>query len=901
MSQDQSHKRSSLLATRTRLGLVLAIGLGLTLAAGLFALIGRAAPGNPVLHPARNTHTAPPTTTVSITYDEPISATTVTSHTFAVHAMQSGLMTATHDVVNGNTIIVTPTQTFHPGELVQTTATTYTTNITGEHPISPTVWQFRAAVLGGSGQFPISNTFGTGNDSTSVLALGDVDGDGDLDLVVGNDWEQNRLYLNDGDGTFDTISYTFGPGSDRTYALALGDVDGDGDLDLAAGNIQAELVHAGDYDPLPAMPGGQNVLYLNDGADNPFDTITHTFGTGDYTFGLALGDVDGDGDLDLAVANANLFEGEQNVLYLNDGDGNPFDTITHTFGSSSDYTLSLALGDVDGDGDLDLAAGNINEQNVVYLNDGVDNPFDTITHTFDTSTDYTARVALGDVDGDGDLDLAAGNINEQNVVYLNNGAGNPFDTITHTFGTGSDRTSGLALGDVDGDGDLDLAVGNYAELPVHLDNHDPLAMLSGQNVVYLNRDRADLSIVKTINRHAPAPGDPIIYTLTFTNNGPQTATGVVITDTIPVSVTNTGVVSSGVTITDTGASPGYVWEVQDLGVGQGGTLTITGRLSDTLPNGHVFTNTATITTTTAVDANTGNNSNSVGVTVRIYADLVITKTIVPGSTSPGDPITYTLTFTNNGPHTAAGVVITDIIPVSVTNTSVVSSGVAITDTGASPGYVWSVQDLGVGQGGTITITGRLSDTLPIGHVFTNTATITTTTAMDANAGNNSNSASTTVYAYVRLPLVFRNYLVAPDLVVQSVTATRNSVQVVVKNEGNGPVSDEFWVQVYIDPDPAPTGVNQLWYDLGDEGMLWGVTSAALPLAPGDTITLTYGDVYYWPSLSRFYKSLAAGTPVYAQVDAWNEATTYGAILESHEVTGDTYNNISGPFYRTAIP
>jgi len=82
-------------------------------------------------------------------------------------------------------------------------------------------------------------------------------------------------------------------------------------------------------------------------------------------------------------------------------------------------------------------------------------------------------------------------------------------------------------------------------------------------------------------------------------------------------------------------------------------------------------------------------------------------------------------------------------------------------------------------------------------------------------------------------------------------------------------------------------------------MLWGVTSAALPLAPGDTITLTYGDVYYQPSLSRFYEALAAGTPVYAQVDAWNEATTYGAILESHEVTGDTYNNVSGPFYRTA--
>ena len=152
---------------------------------------------------------------------------------------------------------------------------------------------------------------------------------------------------------------------------------------------------------------------------------------------------------------------------------------------------------------------------------------------------------------------------------------------------------------------------------------------------------------------------------------------------------------------------------------------------------------------------------------------------------------------------------------------------------------------------------------------------------------------------IYLPLAFRNYVVAPDLVVQSVTATSDDVQVVIENQGNAPVTDEFWVEVYINPNPAPTAVNQLWYDLGNQGMIWGVTSAALPLAPGGTITLTIGDAYYWPSLSRFYAPLAAGTPVYAQVDAWNEATTYGAVLESHEITGGTYNNVGGPFYSTA--
>jgi hypothetical protein len=152
--------------------------------------------------------------------------------------------------------------------------------------------------------------------------------------------------------------------------------------------------------------------------------------------------------------------------------------------------------------------------------------------------------------------------------------------------------------------------------------------------------------------------------------------------------------------------------------------------------------------------------------------------------------------------------------------------------------------------------------------------------------------------HVFLPLVSRNYTVAPDLIVERVTATSNDVQVVVKNRGNAPVTDEFWVEVYVDPHPAPSAVNQLWYDLGDQGMFWGVVSSTLPLAPGEAITLTYGDAYYWPSVSRFYAPLAAGTPVYAQVDAYNAATTYGAVRESHEIAGGAYNNVAGPVYST---
>jgi uncharacterized repeat protein (TIGR01451 family) len=143
-----------------------------------------------------------------------------------------------------------------------------------------------------------------------------------------------------------------------------------------------------------------------------------------------------------------------------------------------------------------------------------------------------------------------------------------------------------------------------------------------------------------------------------------------------------------------------------------------------------------------------------------------------------------------------------------------------------------------------------------------------------------------------LPLLTNNYSVAPDLIVQSITATSDDVQVVIENQGSAPVVDGFWVEGYVNPGPPPTAVNQLWWDLGNEGMFWVVPEDALPLNPGQTITLAVGDAYYEEDYSRVSWPLAAGTVVYIQVDAWNADTDYGAILEIHEVTGATYNNIA---------
>ena len=215
-----------------------------------------------------------------------------------------------------------------------------------------------------------------------------------------------------------------------------------------------------------------------------------------------------------------------------------------------------------------------------------------------------------------------------------------------------------------------------------------------------------------------------------------------ISDTIPISVTNTSVISSGVAITQVNGSR-YAWDIAPLEVGQGGIITITGRLSLTLPGG-TFTNTATITST-ELERDFENDTSSASVTVAPMTDLRIVKDVSSIHATPGQPITYTLTFSNVGNERVTGVVITDILPISVTNTSVISSGAAITQANGSR-YVWDIAPLDIGQGGVITITGVLSDGLQGGDVFTNTASITTTSATESATSNNASSASVIVAA-----------------------------------------------------------------------------------------------------------------------------------------------------------
>jgi hypothetical protein len=149
--------------------------------------------------------------------------------------------------------------------------------------------------------------------------------------------------------------------------------------------------------------------------------------------------------------------------------------------------------------------------------------------------------------------------------------------------------------------------------------------------------------------------------------------------------------------------------------------------------------------------------------------------------------------------------------------------------------------------------------------------------------------------FAHLPVVAQRFASVPDLIVQSITARSNSIQLVIANQGSAPVLDEFWVDAYINPGVAPSQVNQPWYDIAAEGLVWGVSGSGLSaLAPGGTLTLSVGDQYFYGDYSQVKWPLSVGTRVYAQVDSFNPATTYGTVLETHELLGGAYNNILGP-------
>ncbi|MBI2654792.1 VCBS repeat-containing protein, partial [Candidatus Woesearchaeota archaeon] len=262
--------------------------------------------------------------------------------------------------------------------------------------------------------------------------VGDIDGDGDKDIVTGStSWFKNayNIYFNDGKGFFTPSSQRVGGYSN--YQPKLADLDKDGDLDLYFASSISHLLTTGR-------------IFLNDGKGY-FTEKSDTGLTAGNTYGAALFDSDKDGDTDLVEfgyirdLTSGYYLNLTEKIYKNDGTGKF--TLTQTIIDTA-FAGGIASADVDNDGDIDFVAAN-----GVFKNDG-NGFFNRVSPEYGGSTYFESP--FGDADKDGDVDITAGH-----SIGANDGTGS-FYGYCNWLEIGL-YSIDAKFADVDGDGDLDAA------------------------------------------------------------------------------------------------------------------------------------------------------------------------------------------------------------------------------------------------------------------------------------------------------------------------------------------------------------------------------------------------------------------------------------------------------------
>jgi enediyne biosynthesis protein E4 len=308
------------------------------------------------------------------------------------------------------------------------------------------------------------------------LSLGDVDGDGDLDLLATRGYDptaktyrgdRSLLYLNKGDGSFARSESPFADKDTPDSGGTLADVDNDGDLDAYISTQHKK----------------QNRFFVNEGRGRFVEaTLGDATSDASSNFASAFVDIDVDGDLDLYATGPTLELNDVNLAFRNDG--GRFSAVTGVAIDNGKNNPAASLwADVDNDGDPDLLVANSDvmrlsgypapplEHAVLYRNDGGWTFTATVGQAFSTPAHPAISAAFGDIDNDGDFDLFLGSHvykvdPRPDWLFLNDGAGR-FTRAPQQFPAHKATATGAAFADFNGDGALDLLAISY-EGPIEL-------------------------------------------------------------------------------------------------------------------------------------------------------------------------------------------------------------------------------------------------------------------------------------------------------------------------------------------------------------------------------------------------------------------------------------------------
>ena len=306
----------------------------------------------------------------------------------------------------------------------------------------------------GTGSFGTATSYSSETRMSNDVELADLNGDGFLDIVTSGTEDVFNGFatvrLGDGDGSFGQAT-SYASESNTSNAVKLADLNNDGVLDLiTAGRTDGN--------------SGAATVRLGDG-NGSFGAATSFATESGNSLDLALEDLNGDGALDLITAGGDSSFDGYSTVRLGDGTGS-FGVAT-SYSTESSFSQSVALADLNGDNILDLVTGGGSDGGdgfaTVRLGDGTGSFGSAVS--FATEGQYTHDLALEDLNSDGFIDLITTGRDDSNVGYatvrLGDGSGS-FGGST-SFSTQTGGSAALQLGDVNGDGLLDLLTAGHTD------------------------------------------------------------------------------------------------------------------------------------------------------------------------------------------------------------------------------------------------------------------------------------------------------------------------------------------------------------------------------------------------------------------------------------------------------